>query len=137
MDDTKKLISLINKKCPECHKYIIFNDKFKRTGNKIKTTLKCRNCNKYYIIKSHITNVVRYSYEISYGDFDMDFPIKYDTFDDQLDKELTYAENHEVEIECKEYEGSLYYNVTEDPRGYEPIWYQIDVEVDEIEYLDM
>ena len=136
MDDTKKLISLINKRCPECHSYISFDKEYKRNRNKIKTTLQCNNCNKYYIIKSHITKAIRYSYEPSYGAFDKDFPIKYDTFDDQLDKDLTFAENHESDIECKEYNGSLYYNVTEDPKGYEPIWYQIDVEVDEIEELD-
>ena len=74
MDDTKKLISLIDKRCPECHSYISFDKEYKRNKNKIKTTLKCNNCNKYYIIKSHITKAIRYSYEPSYGAFDKDFP---------------------------------------------------------------
>ena len=64
----------------------------------------------------------------------MDNPVDYDDYTEDLDDYLCSIED-DADIEYRENEGSLYYNVMGEWND-EPIWYQLHVKVDEIEEVD-
>ena len=134
MDETKKLISLAHDECPECNKRIRVPNIFERDEDKIETTMWCPECNKYYIVRSHIIHALQYNWEEDYDDYDMDNPVDYDDYTEDLDDYLCSIED-DADIEYRENEGSLYYNVMGEWND-EPIWYQLHVKVDEIEEVD-